>query len=204
MDSDPDEPGSFASPPCSLHELGPEYLGEPATGTAPKTTTAPRSLPERAFPPYAYLPGRSPHPVRDPEGHSYKPPSPTKEHGADADPDAFRWGVDLFNHGFYWEAHEAWEGLWRDSAAGSSERSFLHGLILLAAAGVKLREGKWAAARRHGMRAASYLRASAAPPNDGPASALCCSPTMLAKKTEDAVLAPTASTERTAFDFVLG
>ncbi|MET2831203.1 DUF309 domain-containing protein [Mesorhizobium shangrilense] len=25
---------------------------------------------------------------------------------------AFRWGSDLFNHGYYWEAHEAWEPLW--------------------------------------------------------------------------------------------
>ncbi|TGQ49534.1 DUF309 domain-containing protein, partial [Mesorhizobium sp. M1C.F.Ca.ET.210.01.1.1] len=24
----------------------------------------------------------------------------------------FRWGIDLFNHGYYWEAHEAWEPLW--------------------------------------------------------------------------------------------
>ncbi len=27
--------------------------------------------------------------------------------------DAFLWGLDLFNHGYYWEAHEAWEGLWQ-------------------------------------------------------------------------------------------
>jgi hypothetical protein len=31
----------------------------------------PRWLPEKSFPPYAYLPGRQPHPVRDPAGHSY-------------------------------------------------------------------------------------------------------------------------------------
>jgi uncharacterized protein len=27
--------------------------------------------------------------------------------------DAFGWGLDVFNHGYYWEAHEAWEGLWQ-------------------------------------------------------------------------------------------
>jgi hypothetical protein len=27
--------------------------------------------------------------------------------------DAFLWGLDLFNHYYYWEAHEAWEGLWQ-------------------------------------------------------------------------------------------
>jgi hypothetical protein len=31
----------------------------------------PRWLPQESFPPYAYLPGKKPHPVRDPTGHSY-------------------------------------------------------------------------------------------------------------------------------------
>ena len=30
-----------------------------------------RYLPSRPFPPYAFLPGRDPHPTRDPRGHSY-------------------------------------------------------------------------------------------------------------------------------------
>ena len=32
----------------------------------------PRWLPEKSFPPYAYLPSTQPHPVRDPTGHSYR------------------------------------------------------------------------------------------------------------------------------------
>ena len=28
-------------------------------------------LPQKSLPPYAYLPGKNPHPVRDPAGHSY-------------------------------------------------------------------------------------------------------------------------------------
>ena len=35
------------------------------------STSRPRWLPQKSLPPYAYLPGRSPHPVRDPAGHSY-------------------------------------------------------------------------------------------------------------------------------------
>ena len=31
----------------------------------------PRWLPQKSLPPYAYLPGKNPHPVRDPAGHSY-------------------------------------------------------------------------------------------------------------------------------------
>ena len=71
----------------------------------------PRWLPEKSFPPYAYLPGRQPHPVRDPAGHSYHvEPMPVAAE-APLGSDVFLWGLDLFNHGYYWEAHEAWEGL---------------------------------------------------------------------------------------------
>ena len=73
----------------------------------------PRWLPQKNSPPYAYLPGRGPHPVRDPMGHSYHvepiPVAPEASLGSDV----FLWGLDLFNHGYYWEAHESWEGLWQ-------------------------------------------------------------------------------------------
>ena len=35
------------------------------------STLRPRWLPQKSFPPYAYLPGGDPHTVRDPRGHSY-------------------------------------------------------------------------------------------------------------------------------------
>ncbi len=69
--------------------------------------------------------------------------------------------MDLFNHGYYWEAHEAWEQLWRAAERGTPEHDLLHGLILLAATGVKLREMKDEAACRHGSRAATFLRKAA-------------------------------------------
>jgi Domain of unknown function (DUF309) len=69
----------------------------------------PRWLPQNSLPPYAYLPGKKPHPVRDPTGHSYHvEPIPVAAE-ASLGSDAFLWGLDLFNHGYYWEAHEAWE-----------------------------------------------------------------------------------------------
>lgn len=118
----------------------------------------PRLLPQRIFPDYAYLPGRQPHPVRDPAGHSYHVgPLPLKT-AASLDSDVFAWGQDLFNHGYYWEAHEAWEGLWQVAERGSAVRMLLKGLILVAAAGVKIREGKHEAALRHARRAAALFR----------------------------------------------
>ncbi|HEY0591496.1 MAG TPA: DUF309 domain-containing protein [Thermoanaerobaculia bacterium] len=55
-------------------------------------------------------------------------------------------GVDLFNRGAYWEAHEAWEELWLD--AGPELRRFVQGLIQLAAAWHHVRRGNRRGAER--------------------------------------------------------
>jgi predicted metal-dependent hydrolase len=118
----------------------------------------PRWLPHKSLPPYAYLPGKNPHPVRDPTGHSYHVgPIPVAAE-VSLSSDAFLWGLDLFNHGYYWEAHEAWEGLWQVADRDGPLRVLFKGLILLSAAGVKIRERKNAAAARHAKRAAALFR----------------------------------------------
>jgi hypothetical protein len=108
------------------------------------------------FPAYAYVPGRDPHPVSDPRGHSYGrqvtgPPPPDPEN-PDSSP-AFLSALDLFNHGYYWEAHELWEALWHACGRAGGTADLLKGLIRLAAAGVKAREGRVAGVRRHARRA---------------------------------------------------
>ncbi len=138
-------------PWTSLTEDGPAHSPFARRPRGPSSTPG-RLLPERAFPPYAYLPGRHPHPVRDPDGHSYGLGEATR------DADGLRWGLDLFNHGYPWEAHEAWEPMWFAAERGSALRSLYKGLILLAAASVKIREGKGAPALRHAERAAALLR----------------------------------------------
>jgi predicted metal-dependent hydrolase len=60
----------------------------------------------------------------------------------------YLYGIDLFNHGFYWEAHEAWEGLWVVCGRQGPTATYFQALINLAAAGFKAR---WGSAR--GMRA---------------------------------------------------
>jgi predicted metal-dependent hydrolase len=123
--------------------------------------TPPRFVPDAAFPPYTFVPGRTPHPVRDPAGHSF---GQTPELPSPLDPErwqdsrAYLHGIDLFNHGYYWEAHEVWEGLWR--AAGRSGRTadFLKGLIKLAAAGVKVRQGQPRGIASHASGAADLFR----------------------------------------------
>jgi predicted metal-dependent hydrolase len=121
----------------------------------------PRFAPERPLPPYSYVSGLFPHPVSDPRGHSYgvAPERP-------APPDPTRWqecrpylfGIDLFNHGYYWEAHEVWESLWHACGRAGITADFLKGLIKLAAAGVKVREGKPQGVVEHARRAAELFR----------------------------------------------
>jgi predicted metal-dependent hydrolase len=43
-------------------------------------------------------------------------------------------GVELFNSGRYFEAHEEWEKPWLKAPEGSAEKLFIQGLIMLAAA----------------------------------------------------------------------
>lgn len=78
-----------------------------------------------------------------------------------APPDPVRWrecheylrGLDLFNYGYYWEAHEAWEAVWHAAGRRGLLGDFLKGLIKLAAAGVKVREGRTLGVVRHARRA---------------------------------------------------
>ena len=73
------------------------------------------------------------------------------------DCDGYLYGIDLFNHGYYWEAHEAWEALWQACERKGRTAAFLQGLIALAAAGFKAREGIEAGVRRHAERAAGFF-----------------------------------------------
>jgi predicted metal-dependent hydrolase len=68
-------------------------------------------------------------------------------------------GIDFFNHGYYWEAHEAWENLWHAAGRRGPVAEFLKGLIALAAAGVKAREGRAAGVKQHARRAGSIFDA---------------------------------------------
>ena len=153
---------------------------------------------QRPFPPYAYLPGKFPHPVRDPDGHSHAPAKALA-----IDPDALAWGMDLFNHGYYWEAHEAWEPSWRAAQPGPW-RQVLKGLILLAAAGVKLREKKHEAARRHGRRAAALLRTSMAVSDQFEAIFGVLPPVLAAHVETEVAMMPSEPDQMIVFKFILG
>jgi hypothetical protein len=146
-----------------------------------------RYAPARPLPPYAYVPGHDlPHPVTDARGHSYAthaqrheapiaraaldqlPADPASRHRALAAMLAanahWRHTLDLFNAGHYWESHEGWEGFWNVLGRTTPEARCIQGLIHLAAAAVKIREGKPAGVSRHTARARELLGGSRAAP----------------------------------------
>uniref|UniRef100_UPI0034581F07 DUF309 domain-containing protein n=1 Tax=Thalassoglobus sp. JC818 TaxID=3232136 RepID=UPI0034581F07 len=121
------------------------------------TTKFIRLLPSTELPRYTHVPGSgTPHPYRDPRGHSYnrrpQPPKALKEE---------RWsenrnyliGLDYFNLGFYWEANDEWERLMRATGADSLTGLFLKGMVKMAAAGIKVREESIHGVRRHAASA---------------------------------------------------
>jgi hypothetical protein len=124
------------------------------------TSPCPRLVPDEPLPPYSYVTGRFPHPTRDPAGHSFAraaeaapPVDPRRWHQSRA----YLVGCDLFNAGYYWEAHETWEAAWKACGSRGTVADFLKALIKLAAAGVKAREGRPAGIARHAARAAQLL-----------------------------------------------
>ena len=113
----------------------------------------PRLLPPAELPSYTFIPGtETPHPYRHPEGHSHKRKStasrPLTETGW-ADNRSYLLAIDLFNMGYYWEAHDEWDRLWRVSGPESLVGRFLKGLVKLGAAGLKVRENRIHGVRRH-------------------------------------------------------
>jgi predicted metal-dependent hydrolase len=119
------------------------------------------SPPQFQLPPYTYVPGQSRHPISDPQGHSFG-----ARHIECPPPDwqslpiceLFQQARQLFNAGYYWESHEAWEGVWNAAGRSGLVADFVKALIKLAAAGVKLREASPTGAQRHLTRAAELLQ----------------------------------------------
>lgn len=102
-------------------------------------------LPDVPFPPYRFVPGKTPHPLAHAEGYRHgESPAPT------ACPEPGRWkvsddylrGCDFFNRGWWWEAHEVWEAMWHTAQVEQPAMvPLLQGLIQLAACALNRERG---------------------------------------------------------------
>ena len=104
----------------------------------------------QSYPSYSYVPGHWPHPFNSPEGHGFKlelDPSQPLDLVNWNQCEAYTAGVRLFNAGYYWEAHEAWELVWGRMGKHTLEGQLLQSLIKIAAAAIKIRQGQSKASR---------------------------------------------------------
>jgi hypothetical protein len=132
---------------------------------------------DRSLPAYRHVPGQTPHPTRDPAGHSYGQPELVLP-----DLNCFDWrkcdeylfGIDLFNEGYWWECHEVLEGLWHAAGIGSEAGHVLQAVIQCAAAHLKaatdrpvgaqrlhehsLRHARWSGSRQLGLDLDAMVR----------------------------------------------
>ncbi len=119
--------------------------------TPPKIIVSRR---ERSFPlpPYRFVPKVNPHPLKDPKGHMFG-----KEALWDSYTEEQRWniGVDFFNNHYFWEAHEVWEGLWKEKNA--AEKDFLQAMILLSASLLQEHLGRISISKKSVVRAISLI-----------------------------------------------
>jgi uncharacterized protein len=116
------------------------------------------------WPAYAFVPGGPwPHPTSSPQGHSFglaaHDRTPIVGDAWDSSP-AYLRGAALFNAGYYWEAHEAWESLWHAHGRKGATADVIKALIKLAAAGVKVRERQPHGVITHSRRASTLFAAS--------------------------------------------
>lgn len=106
--------------------------------------SSPPRYTDRPFPSYRFIPGKSPHPTRNPNGHSYN--KPLEELTSFASKqwqtcDVYLYGIDLFNYGYWWEAHEALENVWIAAGRKTETGLFIQGLIQISAAHLKKLQG---------------------------------------------------------------
>ena len=118
----------------------------------PPKSPIPRRAPNILLPEYRYVPKLHPHPLKNQNGHSFGKEGQHRYLSKNQ-----RWdiGVDLFNNHYFWEAHEIWEGLWRE--AFGQERDFLQAMIFYSASLLQEHMGRRTNAEKSIQRAQQLI-----------------------------------------------
>lgn len=118
-----------------------------------------RYLPHWPLPPYAFVPGKNPHPLK-PDGHMYSSGEPSTVALSEKSPqecEFLRYSLDLFNYEYFWESHVYLEALWNAHHRKGPVADFFKAIIKLSAAGVKVKLNQINAAIGHLDRALELL-----------------------------------------------
>lgn len=71
--------------------------------------------------------------------------------------DHFKYALDLFNHGYFWESHVYFEALWNTHGRSGPVAEFMKAAIKLGAAAIKFKLGQGASGKGHLARAIELL-----------------------------------------------
>jgi len=126
------------------------------------STDHPPRYSNREFPAYRFVPGKTPHPTRDPQGHSYNripEPLPPFDPQLWSACEEYLYGIDLFNHGYWWEAHEALEAVWVAAGRYTQTGQFVQGLIQIAVAHLKAHQEFYEVSRRMAVEGHDKMKA---------------------------------------------
>ncbi len=114
-----------------------------------------------SFPDRKYIPGQGIHPKKDPKG-SHIPEIPSDTTKFDTDTwrisQQYLYAIDLFNFGYWWEAHEVLEDLWIQTGRTTLIAKFIQGIIQISAAFLKDSQSVPRGASRLAAKGLSKLR----------------------------------------------
>lgn len=110
-----------------------------------------RYIPHLPLPAYAYIPGRMPKDEHRRDIPKIKTINISPKRWFENE--AYVYGIDLFNHHYFYEAHEVWEALWMKVDRETVQGKFLKGLIQLAASRLKVLMGEAKPAERLSLKA---------------------------------------------------
>ena len=112
-----------------------------------------------ALPSYAFIPGQSKHPLKD-GGHMENEGEPEsyplseenyKEH------EHYLYALDLYNYGFYWEAHVYLEAIWNANNRTGDIAELMKAIIKICAAKIKEQMKQERPAQDHYNRAKELI-----------------------------------------------
>jgi len=112
------------------------------------------------FPNRKYIPGIGIHPKKGKNGsHIPEIPDDLEKYSDDSWQRSIKYlyAVDLFNSGYWWEAHEVLEDLWIQAGKTTSLAKFIQGLIQISAALLKDFQSKSQAAEKLAAKGLSKL-----------------------------------------------
>ncbi len=115
-----------------------------------------RYCPHLPLPAYRYIPGKGAKDEHRQDLPKFEMKDFSREHWKESE--VYLYGLDLYQHQYFYEAHEVWEELWKHVGPKSEIGKFLQARILMAGAELKKMMSETKPALRMQKRAEEILK----------------------------------------------